>query len=131
MLLDITKAAINAVTNGIARLLHPDKPRDWFQNVHLPIDYSAEEVTAKLDQAAKTNPQFRNWKVSWVDLLKLSNPDNPDEAAGEPNRATLYDLFDGREHFGEPYRGSEKQNIWCHKQTFKAIMQRGIAMPEA
>lgn len=117
---------LNAIVGAIARILHPDKPREWFENVRLPTDISERAVAAALDKAAKANPGFKNWRTSIVDLMKLSHPEQPDEAASMENRKEL------ASELGKPdYSGSAKENAWLHGQVFKAIQQRGIPMPEA
>jgi hypothetical protein len=117
---------IGAIVSGIARILHPEKPREWFENVRFPTDYTAQEVAARLDAAAEANPQFRNWAVSIVDLMKLSHPDNPDEASSLENRKQL-----AAELGNANYTGTGEENRWLHAEVFKAIQQRGIPLPAA
>jgi hypothetical protein len=115
---------LSAIVSGIARIIHPDKPREWFANVRFPTDYSADEVARRLDAAAQENPQFRNWRTSVVDLIKLSHPKNPDDAASKSNRAAL------AAELGNPdYDGEADENRWLHAEVFKAIQQRGIPLP--
>lgn len=117
---------LDAIVSGIARILHPEKPREWFANVNFPTDFTAEEVAARLDEAAKANPQFKNWRTSVVDLMKLTHPDDPDGAASTENRTKLAD------ELGRPdYTGTAAENTWLRSEVFKAIQQRGIPMPEA
>jgi hypothetical protein len=117
---------LDAIVGGIARILHPGKPREWFENVKFPTDLSTDEVAAALDKAAAANPQFKNWRISVVDLMKLSHPDDPDGASSKANRKQL------AAELGSPgYDGDADDNRWLHSQVFKAIQQRGIPMPEA
>lgn len=115
---------LNLIVTGIARILHPEKPREWFSNIHFPTDYTSDEVALALDKAADANPQFKNWRTSIVDLMKLSHPDNPDEASSFDCRKELaFDL--GKTE----YAGSEEENTWLRAEVFKAIQQRGIPIP--
>lgn len=117
---------LDTIVGAIARIIHPDKPREWFANVHFPTDLSADEVAARLDDAATANPQFKNWRTSIVDLMKLAHPDNPDGAASMENRMAL------AAELGKPdYTGTAEQNIWLHTEMFKAIQQRGIPLPKS
>lgn len=116
---------LTAIVAGIARIIHPDKPRKFFDNLRFPTDLSADEVAAALDTAAEANPGFKNWRTSVVDLMKLSHPDDPDEAASMENRKQL------AAELGETnYTGTAEQNGWLHGQVFKAIQQRGIPLPK-
>lgn len=116
---------LGAIVSGIARILHPGKPREFFENVRFPTDFPAEEVAARLDEAAKENPQFKNWRASVVDLIKLSHPDDPDGASSKAKRKEL------AAELGRPdYDGDADDNEWLRAQVFKAIQQRGIPMPK-
>lgn len=117
---------LNAIVGAIARILHPDKPREWFENVRFPTDLSAQEVGESLDMAAEANPAFKNWRTSIVDLMKLAHPDDPDGAASMENRTALASEL-GR----DDYTGTAEQNVWLHGEVFKAIQQRGIPLPSA
>lgn len=117
---------LSAIVGGIARILHPDKPREWFANLTFPTDLSADEVATDLDKAAEASPQFKNWKTSIVDLMKLSHPDDPDEASSMARRTELAGEL-GR----TDYTGTAEQNGWLHDEVFKAIQQRGIKLPSA
>ncbi len=122
--MSIVGTILGAIVGGIARIIHPDKPREWFENVRFPTDYSAEEVAERLDAAAAANPQFKNWRISVVDLMKLANPDDPDGAASKENRTAL-----AAELGRKDYSGSIDDNNWLHAEVFKAIQQRGIPLP--
>lgn len=118
---------LDAIFSGIAYILHPERPRDgWLGEIKFPTDYTAEEVGTRLDQAAAANPAFKNWRISIVDLMKLTHPDDPDEAASMANRRALASEL-GR----DTYEGSSEDNRWLHGQVFKAIQQRGIPLPPA
>src|SRR4051812_44547421 len=98
---------LNAIVRGIAHIIHPDKPREWFSNYTFPTDLSAEEVGTALDEAAKADPDFKNWRTSIVDLMKLTHPDDPDGAASLENRTALAD------ELGRPdYSGTAEENVW-------------------
>lgn len=115
---------LNAIVGAIARILHPDKPREFFENVKFPTDLSAEQVGAALDEAAKANPGFKNWRTSIVDLMKLTHTEDPDGSSDMPNRMAL------AAELGRPdYTGTAADNIWLHGEVFKAIQQRGIPLP--
>ncbi len=117
---------LDAIVSGIARIIHPGKPREWFANVRFPTDLSADEVATALDAAAAANPQFQNWRTSVVDLMKLAHPDDPDGASSKANRSDL------AAELGKPdYDGEADENRWLHAQVLKAIQQRGIPLPEA
>lgn len=115
---------LDAIVGAIARIIHPDKPRAWFENVRFPTDLSADQVAAALDLETKDHPEFKNWRTSIVDLMKLSHPDDPDGAASIENRTVLSSEL-GR----DDYTGTAEQNVWLHAQVFKAIQQRGIPLP--
>lgn len=116
---------LNDIENGIAYILHPEKPREWFKNVKLPTDYTADEVASCLDDAAAANPAFKDWEHSIVDLMKLAHPKDPDGAASLANRTAL------AAELGKPgYTGTAEENTWLHAEVFKAIEQRGIPMPK-
>lgn len=115
---------LTAIVSGIARILHPDKPREFFENVRFPTDLSADEVAVRLDAAAAANPQFKNWKTSIVDLMKLTHPDDPDGAASKDNRKQL-----AAELGNTNYQGLDTENDWLRAEVFKAIKQRGIPLP--
>lgn len=115
---------LGTIVGAIARIIHPDKPREWFANIHLPTDFTADEVAARLDAAAAASPQFKNWRTSIVDLMKLAHPDDPDGAASLENRTALADEL-GK----SGYTGTAEENIWLHAEVFKAIQQRGIPLP--
>lgn len=117
---------LDAIVGGIARALHPDKPRSFFADWKFPTDISADDVAAALDVVAKANPQFRNWRTSWVDLLKLTHPDDPDGASDMTNRTRL-----AAELGDTDYKGSAEDNIRLHALTLKALQQRGIRLPSA
>ncbi len=115
---------LGAIISGIARIIHPDKPRTFFEGVRFPTDYSADQVAHRLDAAAAENPQFQNWRKSVVDLIKLSHPDDPDGASSKANRKAL------AAELGDPdYDGEADENRWLHAEVFKAIQQRGIPLP--
>jgi len=116
---------LDMIVGGIARILHPGKPREWFENVRFPTDYPPEEVAARLDAAAAANPQFKNWRTSVVDLMKLANPDDPDAASSMASRKQLAAELDRPD-----YDGDADDNNWLHAQVFKAIQQRGIPLPK-
>lgn len=116
---------LSAIVGAIARIIHPEKPREWFENVRFPTDRSADEVAASLDAAAAANPGFKNWRTSIVDLMKLTHPDNPDEASSLPKRTAL-----AAELGRTDYTGTGEENIWLHGQVFKAVQQHGIPLPE-
>lgn len=115
---------LGTIVGAIARIIHPDKPREWFANIRLPTDFSADEVGARLDAAAAANPQFKNWKTSIVDLMKLAHPDDPDRAASKENRKQL-----AAELGNTNYQGLDSENDWLRAEVFKAIQQRGIPLP--
>jgi hypothetical protein len=118
---------LTAIVNGIAQILHPEKPREWFSQVHLPTDYTADEVIARINEAAK-GTRLEGWyeRRSVVDLMKLSHPDNPDQAASKVNRTKL------ATELGRPdYSGKPEENEWLFGEVIKAIAQRGIPMPSA
>ena len=116
---------IGTIVGAIARILHPDKPREWFENVRFPTDLSADEVITRLNAAAEGTP-LAGWykRRSIVDLMKLSHPDNPDEAASFDNRKALaHELGD------DDYSGKDHENVWLFDQVMLAIQQRGIPLP--
>lgn len=115
---------LNAIVGAIARIVHPDKPREFFENVRFPTDRTADEVAVALDAAAAANPGFKNWRTSIVDLMKLTHTEDPDGSAGFENRKALASEL-GRDN----YQGSADDNRWLHAQVFKAIQQRGIPLP--
>jgi hypothetical protein len=117
---------LNAIVGAIARIVHPDKPREWFANIHFPTDHTAEEVAESLDKAAAANPAFKNWRTSIVDLMKLTHEDGRDEAASMANRKQL------AAELGKPdYSGTAEENVWLHAHVFRAIQQRGIPLPKS
>lgn len=117
---------LGAIVRGIARIIHPDKPRAFFENVRFPTDFTADEVASRLDAAAQENPQFRNWRTSVVDLIKLAHPEDPDGAASKASRQAL------AAELGNPdYDGEADENRWLHAQVFKAIQQGGMPLPGA
>lgn len=116
---------LDAIVSGIAHILHPDKPRLIGENIHLPTDFTADEVIASLNAAAKGTP-LEGWyeRRSIVDLIKLTHPENSDEASSKPKRAQLAsDLGNNN------YSGMIDENEWLFAQTIKAIQQRGIPLP--
>jgi hypothetical protein len=117
---------LDAIVGAIARLIHPDKPREWFENVELPTDLSEEEVVARLDAIAEHDPALKGWRTSVVDLMKLAHHDAPDrdERASYHRRKELAADID----VSRPYTGSAEDNVWLHEQVFKAIQQRGIRL---
>jgi hypothetical protein len=115
---------LGKIVGAIARFVHPDKPRAWFDQVRFPTDHSAEDVAAALDKAAEANPGFKNWRASIVDLMKLTHADGPDEAASFDNRKALAKEL-GRDY----YEGTPADNDWLRAEVFKAIQQRGIPLP--
>lgn len=115
---------LKAIVSGIARILHPDKPREWFENVRFPTDLSPVDVAVALDEAAKANPGFKNWRTSIVDLMKLSHAEDPDGAASLENRTAL-----AVELGCDDYTGTAAQNEWLRVKVLKAIEQRGIPLP--
>lgn len=117
---------IDVIFDGIAYLIHPEKPRGFFKNAVFPTDHSAAEVSAALDKAAAANPAFENWRTSIVDLMKLSHPDDPDGFASFDNRAEV--AMDAKI---SNYTGTAEQNVALHAYVFKALQQRGIPLPEA
>lgn len=117
---------LGRIVGAIARIIHPDKPREWFANTNFPTDYTAAEVAECLDEAAKANPAFKNWQTSIVDLMKLTHTEDPDGSASMENRTAL-----AKELGRNDYEGSAEDNHWLHAQVFKAIQQRGIPMPSA
>lgn len=126
---------LESIVGAIARIIHPDKPREWFENVRFPTDLPAKEVAARLDEAAKANPQFKNWRTSIVDLMKLTHPDDPDGASSPARRAELAAELApvvSPNNVGRPdYTGTAEENRWLHDEVFKAIQQRGIPLPTA
>ncbi len=115
---------LNAIVGAIARIIHPDKPREWFANIHFPTDHSKEDVAEALDKAAAANPAFQNWRTSIVDLMKLTREYGRDEAANMANRKQL-----AAELGNVNYSGTAEENVWLHAQVFRAIQQRGIPLP--
>lgn len=113
-----------AIVGAIARVRHPDKPREWLADWKLPTDVSTDEVAAALDKAAAANPGFKNWRTSIVDLMKLTHTDDPDEAASMANRKVL-----AKELGDSDYSGKPEENVWLHAQVLKALQQRGISLP--
>lgn len=115
-----------AIVGAIARFRHPDKPREWLADWKLPTDLSVGEVSDALDAAAAANPQFKNWRTSIVDLMKLTHTEDPDGSASKENRTAL------AAELGRPdYTGTATENRWLHAEVFKAIQQRGIPLPDA
>lgn len=115
---------IDFLVSTIAETLHPDAPRHVLANVKLPFDLTAEQVNEALNEAAKANPEFKNWRTSIVDRMKLTHPKNPDEAASLENRTRL------ATRLGKPdYTGTAEENVWLLAENDKAIQQRGIPLP--
>lgn len=110
---------LTTIVDAIAHLVHPDKPREWFANTVLPTDRKPEEIAARLDELAATS-DAKNWRTSYVDLLKLCGLRSDFDA-----RAQAYGDMGGE----GTYRGSPAQNTWMHVQVMKAIEQRGIKLP--
>lgn len=124
--MNVLGAIVSGIASHIAHFLHPDKPREFFKNVEFPTDLSVDQVSHALDEAAKANPGFKDWRRSIVDLMKLSHPDDPDGASSKPNRKAL------AAELGRPdYDGKDDENIWLHGEVFKALQQRGIPLPQA
>lgn len=110
------------LVNRLARLIHPDKPREWFENVVLPTDIPAAEAMARLEEAAKAKGlHFR----SIVDALKTVGLDS-----GEENRARMAMEAEVVAKT-EDYKGTAKQNTALWNYLLKAIQQRGIPLPAA
>lgn len=115
-----------SIVGVIARFRHPDKPREWLADWKLPTDLSVAEVSDALDAAARANPQFKNWRTSIVDLMKLTHTEDPDGSASKENRTAL-----AAELGRNDYASTAEDNIWLHGEVFKALQQRGIPLPEA
>jgi hypothetical protein len=120
----------DSIISGIAHLLHPDKPREFFADWHFPSDLTVAEVKAALDKAAEGTP-LKGWyeRRSFVDLTKLTHPDNPDEAASWDNRAQTAVEAKVVSKVAD-YKGSPEQNIALWNFTLKALEQRGIPFPQ-
>jgi hypothetical protein len=80
------------------------------------------DVTAKLDEMAKNNPQKLEWRTSIVDLMKLLDMDSSQE-----NRKEL------AKELGAPADvmggDSAAMNMWLHKQVMRQISQNGGNVP--
>lgn len=113
---------LNAIVDAIAHLVHPGRPREFFENVVLPSDITTEEVATRLDQAAAGNPEKLKWRTSVVDLMKLCGM-----RADFDNRKQLAEDL----NYEGDYTGSADQNTWLHGKVFAAIQQRGIKLPTA
>ena len=124
--MSIVGSVFLSIVGGIAHLLHPDKPREYFANVELVTDIPIEEVYACLDAAAEGTP-LAGWRKrrSIVDLMKLSHPKNPDEAASKENRKRL-----AGEMGDDDYDGKPEENLWLFDKVIKAIQQRGLPLPK-
>lgn len=114
------------IADVFAHITHPDKPREFFENVVLPTDIPPEESARRLDAAAAKSPQFRNWRTSIKDRMALTHPDDPDGAKSDENLAKL-----AAECGIKNYSGTYEQNMLLLKMTDKAIAQRGIPLPPA
>ena len=79
------------------------------------------DVTAKLDQLAKSNPQKLNWKTSIVDLLKLLNLDSSLESRKKLAQELGYSGSSD---------DSAQMNMWLHKAVLKKIADSGGNVPK-
>lgn len=121
---------IDGIIGGIAHLLHPDKPRTFFADWHFPSDLTFAEIKAALDKAAKGTP-LAGWyeRRSVVDLIKITHPDNPDEASSKDNRAVMAVAAKIVAKI-EDYEGSIAQNTSLWNYVLKALEQRGMPLPQ-
>lgn len=111
------KTAAQAAAESADRLARIRAMRMAEQSKKVPM----VDVTAKLEQMAKENPQDLDWKVSIVDLLKLLDIDSSFEARKElaVELGCPAELMDD----------SAQMNTWLHKTVLEKIAENGGNIP--
>ena len=87
-----------------------------------PVAMSLVDVTAKLEELARSNSQKLNWKTSIVDLLKLLELDSSFSARKE--------LAAELECPPEKMKDSAQMNIWLHKAVLQKLADNGGNIPK-
>lgn len=86
-----------------------------------PQAISEVDVSAKLEQLARANPEKLNWRTSIVDLLKLLGLDS--SLAARKELAT--ELHCPPDKMGD----SAQMNMWLHKTVLQKLAANGGKVP--
>lgn len=98
------------------------------ENTFYPIDVSDSsttelvDISATLENLAKSSGQPLNWRTSIVDLLKLLNLDY--------SLAARKELAQELGCPADKQADSAQMNIWLHKEVMKKIAENGGKVPD-